>query len=78
MSSPTPEQARTMLEEIRQVDPDAADLGLQRLQQLEASGGNVELWTSQIELALTGVRQIGRTRLADIARHEMGLPQPQE
>lgn len=76
MSTQPGSDARALLAEIRKHDPSAAALALQRLEQLEREEGNVALWTSQIELALTSIRKCGRTRLADMARHEMGLPNP--
>ncbi|NNJ10605.1 hypothetical protein EKD04_009715 [Chloroflexales bacterium ZM16-3] len=75
MSIPrTPEE---LLAAIAAMDPEAAGLATEVLNRRRAADGDVAGWVDQIEKARQSLLgSFGKTRLAAIARAELGTPHP--
>jgi hypothetical protein len=72
-----PQYAAQLLAEIAALDAEAAAVASQVLERRAASGGNVAGWLEQLEKARASLLgRAGRTRLAQIARRELGEDAP--
>jgi hypothetical protein len=78
MDDPVPTlPANELLAAIASMDPTAAALGAEVLRRRRISGGDVQGWLVQLEKArLSLLSSFRRTRLAYIARDELGIPHP--
>lgn len=76
MTTPTPDE---LLADIAAFDPTAAALAAEVLKRRRASGGDVDDWTTTLERAkLSLLSSFAKTRLAFVARDELGIPHPVE